>query len=176
MSVRNFWTVFLKILGIWLVIEGVLVLPQFIYALPFFGQNNNENLWAFLYVICLILLIVGIYIFVLWLFVFKTSWLIDKLKLEKGFTDERIEFNIQSSSIITIATIVIGGLIFIDSLPEFCRRAFTFFRQKNMFVENPASGWIFFHLVKTVIGYLMMTNSKVVVRFIEKQEKEKEKE
>lgn len=155
-------------------IEGVSVLPQFISALPFFGQNNNENLWNFLYLVGLILLTVGIYFFVLWLFVFKTSWLIDKLKLEKGFSDEKIEFNIQSSSIITIATIVIGGLIFIDSLPEFCRRTFTFFRQKNMFVDTPVSGWIIFHLVKTVIGYLMMTNSKVVVRFIEKQEKGKE--
>jgi hypothetical protein len=174
MSIRNFWTVFLKILGIWLVIEGVSVLPQFISALPFFGQNNNENLWAFLYVIGLILLTVGIYIFVLWLFVFKTSWLIDKLKLEKGFIEENIEFNIQSSTIITIATIVIGGLIFIDSLPQFCRQTFSFFQQKNMFIENPTSGWIIFHLVKTVIGYLMMTNSKVIVKFIERQDKDKE--
>jgi hypothetical protein len=170
MSVRNFWTVLLKLLGIWLVLQGVVVLPQVISAIPFFGRNNNENLLATLYVLGLVLLTFCFYIFVLRLFVFKTSWLIDKLKLENGFNEERIEFNIKNSSILTIAIIVIGGLIFVDSFPLFCRQVFKFFQQKNMFNESPSSGWIIFELVKTIIGYLLMTNSKLIVKFIEKQD------
>lgn len=171
MSVRNFWIVLLKILGIWLVIGGFTTISQFISAFSYIGTSNG-NWWSALSAIGLLFLTIGVYIFVLWLFVFKTSWLIDKLKLEKGFSEEKIECNIQSSSIIKIATIVIGGLIFIDSLPQFCRQTFIFFQQKSMLVENPTTGWIIFHLVKTVIGYLLMTNSKFVVKFIERQDKQ----
>jgi hypothetical protein len=171
MSVRNFWTVFLKILGIWLVIGGVTTVLQFLSAFSYIG-TYNLNSWNILSTIGLLLLTISVYIFALWLFVFKTSWLIDKLQLEKGFQEEKIEFNIQRSSVITIATIVIGGLIFVDSLPQFCRQTFIFFQQKSMLVENPTTGWIIFHFIKTVIGYLLMTNSKYVVRFIEKQNKE----
>lgn len=168
MGVRNFWTVLLKILGIWLVIDGFTTVSQFISAFSYIGSFNS-NWWNTLYVTGLLFLTIGVYIFVLWLFVFKTSWLIDKLKLEKGFTEEKIEFDINSSSIIKIATIVIGGLIFIDSLPQFCRHTFIFFQQKSMLVENPVTGWIIFYLVKTVFGYLLMTNSKPVVEFIERR-------
>src|ERR1035437_6925968 len=99
MSVRNFWTVLLKILGIWLVIGGFTTISQFISAFSYIGTSNG-NWWSALSVIGLLFLTIGVYIFVLWLFVFKTSWLIDKLKLEKGFNEEKIECNIQSSSII----------------------------------------------------------------------------
>jgi len=171
MSVRNFWTVFLKILGIWLVIGGFTTVSQFLSVFSYIGTYNG-NWGNILSTIGLLLLTISVYIFALWLFVFKTSWLIDKLQLEKGFQEEKIEFSIQRSSVITIATIVIGGLIFIDSLPQFCKQTFAFFQQKSMLVENPTTGWIIFHFIKTVIGYLLMTNSKYVVRFIEKQNKE----
>jgi hypothetical protein len=91
------------------------------------------------------------------------------LKLEKGFHEEKIEFNVQTSSILTIATIVIGGLIFIDALPQLCKQVFFFFQQKNQFVESPSSEWVIFYLVKTLVGYLLVTNSKVIVKFLQKQ-------
>jgi len=170
MSVRNFWAVLLKILGIWLVIGGFTTVSQFISAFSYI-QTFNAGWWSALPVIGLLFLTIAVYIFVLWLFVFNTSWLIDKLKLEKGFTEERLEFDINSSSIIKIATIVIGGLIFIDSLPQFCRQTFVFFQQKSMLVENPVTGWIVFHFVKMALGYLLMTNSKLVVKYIERRDK-----
>ena len=111
----------------------------------------------------------GAYLFILRLFVFKTAWLIDKLHLDKGFDEEKIDLNVQLSTVLTVTTIVIGGLMFVDSLPQFCKQTFVFFQQKNMFRESPTSGWIIFHLVKTILGYLLMTNSKQVVAFIDKQ-------
>lgn len=152
-------------------IGGFTTISQFIPAFSYIG-TFNPNWWDILPAIGLLFLTIGVYIFILWLFVFKTSWLIDKLKLEKGFTEEKIQFDINSSSIIKIAIIVIGGLIFIDSLPQFCRQTFIFFQQKSMLVENPETGWIIFHLVKTVFGYLLMTNSKQIVEFIEKRGKQ----
>ena len=78
MTIKTFWTIVIKMLGIWLGLGFLTVIPQFISALTYFGANRNENLFAIVYVIVLFLLTIGIYTFILRLFVFKTDWLIVK--------------------------------------------------------------------------------------------------
>lgn len=169
MSVKNFWTLFLKVLGIWLVISGLATITQFIAALSAFIVGNNNEVWTIIYSTLLLTGTIGLYFFILWLFVFKTAWLIDKLHLEKGFAEDKIETNLDYSKVLTISTIVIGGMVFIDSLPQFCKETFNYFQQKRMFQEEFSSGWLFFYLAKTIMGYLLMTNSKAVVKYIEQQ-------
>lgn len=169
MSVRNFWTIFLKVLGIWLVINGVTTIIQFVTSFFSIIAGNNNEARIIIYYILLLIVTIGIYLFILWLFVFKTSWLIDKLHLEKGFKEDRIEGDFDYSKVMMIATIVIGGYIFVDSLPLFCKYTFNYFQQKRMFQDEFSSGWLFFYLAKSVIGYLLMTNSRSVVKYIEKQ-------
>jgi hypothetical protein len=94
------------------------------------------------------------------------------LHLDKGFTEDKIELNIKQSTVLTIAVIVVGGLIFVDSFPQLCRQIFVLFQQKNMFKDDPNSSWIIFQLVKTIIGYLLMTNSQLVIKFIDREAKE----
>ncbi|MBK7389082.1 MAG: hypothetical protein IPI23_08430 [Bacteroidetes bacterium] len=166
MTIRTFWTIFIKILGIWLVLDSVTVIPQFISSL-FYPDPYDTGLGLPLS-IAVLLLTIGVYLFILRLFVFKTAWLIDKLHLEKGFDEEKIVLNVQLTTVLTVTTIVIGGLMFVDSLPALCKEIFVFLQQKNIFRENPESGWIIFHLVKTILSYLLMTNSKQVVAFINK--------
>ena len=169
MTIRTFWNLFIKILGIWLVLSALTVIPQFARMLTFFGTNSEGRLLGIGITIGLFLLTIGIYALILRLFIFKTDWLIDKLHLDKGFTEEKLELNIQRSIVLTIATIVIGGIIFVDSFPLFCQQVLLFIQQDNLFRESPKSGWIIFYLVKTILGYLLMTNSQFVVRFIDKQ-------
>jgi len=167
MTIRTFWTIFIKILGIWLVLDSVTVIPQFISTL--FYADPNDTGQGFALSILLLLLTIGVYLFILRLFVFKTAWLIDKLHLDKGFDEEKIDLNVQLSTVLTVTTIVIGGLMFVDSLPQLCKQFFVFYQQKSIFIENPSSGWLIFHFVKTIFSYLIMTNSKLVVTFIDKQ-------
>ena len=167
MTIRTFWTIFIKILGIWLVLDSVTVIPQFISTL--FYADPIDTGQGFALSILLLLLTIGVYLFILRLFVFKTAWLIDKLHLDKGFDEEKIDLNVQLSTVLTVTTIVIGGLMFVDSLPQLCKQIFVFYQQKSIFIENPSSGWLIFHFVKTIFSYLIMTNSKLVVTFIDKQ-------
>lgn len=168
MRIRTFWTIFIKILGIWLVLDCVTVIPQSFTSFSYLSINDDSQQVLAL-TLASLLLTIGGYIFVLWLFVFKTSWLIDKLHLEKGFTEEKIELNIQRSPALTIATIVIGGLMFIDALPDLCKEAFNFFNQLAAFRKSPSSEWIIFYIAKTSVGYLLMTNSLFVVDFLERK-------
>ncbi|GEM_PF-323412 len=169
MTVRSFWTIMIKILGIWLGLGFLAIIPQFISALTYFGSNRNDNLFAIGYVVTLFLLTIGIYTLILRLFVFKTAWLIDKLHLDKGFEEEKFEMNVPHLTVLNIAIIVIGGIVFVDGLPQLFRQAFVFLQQDNRFGESSNSGWIIFYIAKTILGYLLMTNSQFVVRFIDAQ-------
>jgi len=171
MTIRTFWTIFIKILGIWLVLDGITVIPQYlsVVSASLFYSDSYETTENFALTFSMLLLTGLIYIFILRMFVFKTDWLIDKLQLDKGFSEEKIELNVHGQTVLTIATIVTGGLILVDSLPDLCRQVFVFFQQKAMFRENPSSGGIIFQLAKTVVGYLLMTNSQAVVKFIDRQ-------
>lgn len=167
MTIRTFWTIFIKILGIWLVLDSINVIPELLSTL-FFTDTSTTEL-GFGVTVLILLLIISIYIFILRLFVFKTAWLIDKLKLANGFDEEKIDINIELSTVLTVATIVIGGLIFVDSLPQLCKQLLVFLQQEYIFRESPTLGNVVFYLVKTVLGYLLMINNKQVVAFIHKQ-------
>ena len=86
MTIRTFWTILIKILGICLVLDSVTVIPQFISTL--FYTDPNDTGQGFVLSISLLVLTIGVYLFILRLFVFKTAWLIDKLHLDKGFDEE----------------------------------------------------------------------------------------
>lgn len=169
MTIRTFWAILLKILGISLVVRGVYLILNLILTLSIIYDRYEKDENEIIKVSIAVFGVVLIYAFILWLFVFKTSWLIRKLRLEKGFDEERIDLNIQLSAILTIAVIVIGGIMVIDSLPQLCQQVFVFFQDKSMFKESPTVGWIILHGTKLVLGYLLMTNSRTIVKFINKR-------
>lgn len=171
MSIKNFWLLFLKALGIWLIVNSLPTAFHLIILVMSWTVNSTSNWSTFVEPTVQVLLIVIFYVLILWLFVFKTSWLVHKLKLVEGFDETRIEFKIRHTSVIAIASIVIGGLLFVDSLPNLITETIKYFEQKRMFQPEISSGMIFFYLIKTVFGYLLMTNSRNVVKFIENNRK-----
>jgi hypothetical protein len=172
MKVRTFWTIFLKTIGIWLVMESISVILQAISALTFAGSDSNPG--SFWFGLLYILLAVLVYGLVLRVFVFKTEWLINVLHLDKGFEEETINFDIQLKPIILVIIVVFGGFLFVDSFPAFCKQLFAFFQQKSIFRENPDSGIIIFYFIKTVISILLITNGKYLANLIAKATSNKE--
>ena len=171
MKVRTFWLILLKIIGFFLVLKGVNVI---IYSFATFSIINSGDDSTIIWVILSIILTVIVYLFILWLFVFKTTWLIDKLRLEKGFEEEKIEINVSLSNIISIAIIVIGGIMLIESLPQLCKQIFTFFQMKSILKENQTIGWIILYFLQASLGYLLMTNSKRITTFINRHAMDRE--
>lgn len=169
MTIRTFWMILIKILGLFLISGALIVLPQSI-SFMYYAFKSGEFI-DIVSVSAINLILLLIYGLLIWLCVYKTSWIIEKLKLDKGFEAEKIELNIGESKIITIAIIVIGGLIFIETLPVLFRDLFIFFQDKNLFKDYPKSGWIIFGVCKVVIGYLLMTNSFKIAKFIDQKKK-----
>lgn len=168
MTIKTFWTILLKILGLSLVLGGLKVVPKFLSALPFFGRNDGVHFQAFWYMLVLLLLSLALYALILWLFVFKTAWLIRLLHLEKGFEEERIDLNLRSSTVLSLAVIILGALLFIESFPLFCQQLIVYFQQLHLKHPTNHTGWIIFHLVKAIMGYLLMTRSRPLIKLIHK--------
>jgi hypothetical protein len=55
-----------------------------------------------------LLVTLAIFLLLIRLLVFRPTWIIDKLKLDKCFREETIDLNVKSTTVLTIAIIVIG--------------------------------------------------------------------
>ncbi len=117
-------------------------------------------------------LILAVYLFITYMLLLKPDWVIDKLKLDKHFKQEIIPFNVHRTTILSIAIIVMGGLIIIDSIPLFCKQFILFFQYRqglrNSINAKPFDySYIIIYGVKTVIGLVLVGNQRMLVNYIE---------
>ncbi|GHT31762.1 hypothetical protein FACS189434_02100 [Bacteroidia bacterium] len=160
MNIRTFWITALKVLGIYFCyIELTLLstISSFILI----------DIWLGI-AILLFWIILGI--LNIYFLLFKTPLVVDKLQLDKGYTEEKIELKGKKSAVLSIAVIVFGGLILIDAIPAIINQISLFLRSKQMFVEYTGVGWLAYHFAKLIIGYLLLTKSNSVVKFILKKQ------
>jgi len=86
MKVKTFWLIVLKIFGIFLVLRGINVIINFLslYSMTTLKYMEEcEYLGFVVQIVASTLFIAIIYFFILWLFVFKTSWLIKNYDLKE---------------------------------------------------------------------------------------------
>lgn len=107
MTIKTLWTILIKILGMLLILGALTVIPQWFTTIYYSYESGDTESLIILSSIFMFVLVV--YYFVFRLCVYKTSWIIEKLKLDKDFENSNIELNSKSFTIISIAAIVIGG-------------------------------------------------------------------
>jgi len=177
MTIRSFWTILVKLLGVYVILQALIAIPSMLLnlssAISMISMEANNGRVAgggiFVYFAYLIL-IIGIYGLILWACLAKTDWIIDKLKLDKGFAEDRFEISMHRSSILKIVIILIGGLTLMDSVPALCRYIYSCLQQSTVyfgFKRNPDSVYLLLNLVRTIIGFFMVTSSRLIVNFIE---------
>lgn len=168
MKIKTFWTTVIKILGLLLIFEFLEVFTQIFNSLTYlFVPNMEQNIiWTSM---LSSIIIVTIYLLVISLFIFKSSWIVEKMKLDRNSETEIIQIDLKVSTIIIIAVIIIGGVIFINGFSFLCKSFYDYFQQKKLNNYNPTISWIIFNAVKALLGYLLMTNSKIVANYIRKQ-------
>lgn len=163
MSIKSVWLLVLKLMGIYLCLGFfetiMIVFSQLInrgtYDFLLFGAYLGSLLFYFAVIYCLL---------------FKTNQLIQWFHLEKNFDLETVNLGLSTTSIVRIAVIVLGGLTFIDNVSSLISQLLTFFQQELLFKNYSRAQPLVFAFVKTVIGYLLLTNSYYVTRLIEKQQ------
>ena len=173
MTPRTFWAIPIKIMGVYAIIESFLAIPQLLTTINYFITTSaqQEDRSLLLYGVLCAIIIICVYVLVIRYSIFKTDWIIDKLKLDTGYEDERLEFNIHRSTLLKIVVMVTGGWLLIDNFPVFCNQALFYIQRQEQyegrFTQNPASGYLIAYFVKIVIGYFMLTCSRMIINFIE---------
>ena len=168
MSPRSFWIILLKLVGVWILFSGLTVIPNsFAQYYPGYSLIHFQDDWE---VFALAVITMLVYLWVVYVLVFTPEEVINKLKLDKGFSEERLDFNMHRSVVVTIAIIILGGLMVIDSVPVFFRQLFLFYESQTESKMGPPANptWLFVYLCKILIGYLLVVNNRGVVNFIEK--------
>ena len=170
MTIRTLFTIILKILGIFFIKNFLETLPQLLSLLNFMNDfAGNQKLIIGLCEFSLMLFILGLLSYLL---LFKTDLIIDKLQLDKGFKEEVIPLNIHRTTILSIAIIMIGGLLIINELGNFCRQLFLYYQEvrlskQNYLSKNPNILYSIISFVKIILGLLLIMYQKQIVHFIE---------
>jgi hypothetical protein len=170
MNIDSLWKTIIKLFGIWFLIDCLSTIPQFNQNL--FYANGIFDLGAFIYTLLFLIVNLLLYILILRLLIFKSDWIIKKLKLNQNYTETKIDLNTKSSTIITISIIIIGGITLIDSIPRLFSELFEFVQQKMLMKDYPKFNLIILELLKSILGYLLITKSKKITKYIEKESTE----
>ncbi|MEX6690827.1 hypothetical protein QTN47_25185 [Danxiaibacter flavus] len=174
MTPRSFFNIILKIFGLFFLKEIVNIVLQLISSSLYFTRigSAGDGVWTFF----ITALILAFYAFIVFQLLFKTNYLLDKLELDKGFSQEEFSFTIPASLVLTIALIVTGGIILTNEIPNLCRQVFTYFQEKRLSrgTTTPEFSYAIIAGVKIIIGFLLIGERERIVKFIESRQNKKE--
>ncbi|MBC8082157.1 MAG: hypothetical protein H7Z21_03020 [Hymenobacter sp.] len=169
MTSRSLFTIILKVLGLLFLKEALVALPTVFQFLIYTTQAEGagEN------VLLIVSTILGIMLYGLipYSFIFKSRWLIDKLKLDQGFDQEIIPLAAHRSTILSIAIIVIGGMLVATELPNLIRFLFNYSQERRDGQMNPDTSYLLLTAARIVIGMLLISKQRQLVSLIEYQQK-----
>jgi len=179
MTPRSFWAVVIKIMGIyigymclitvWKTVTAILTILPSISILSIYDKKINYE--AYLYItMASSLLLVIFYVLLFYSFVFKTHWVVKKLKLAKDFENELFKFNIPHSAVLKVSIIIISGVILIEVVPDLIKEILFYFNisflKKVEFNRNIA--FIITDTIKTIIALLLIIFSTKITRYVTK--------
>jgi len=157
MTKKTFFILAIKIFGLFSFVTSIFsVIPGSI-SFALMDIDTASIIWM----IVAAAVIVGLFV----LLVFKADKVVEVLRLDKGFEDNRVELgNLTSTDIIKLGTFFIGGILFIESIPGFLSHTLFAFKNKNLGIKyefEDKFNWAV-SAINLIIGYLLLTNSGFV--------------
>ncbi len=174
MKPKDLFVIILKVIGIYLIKDVLLAIPPVISEVfQIFQVSKDVAFFSFIFS----LFVLGLHLVIVYLLLFKTGYLISKLKLTTELSDEPLQNNMHRSSIYTIAIIVSGILILTFSLPSLVNHIYFWYEyvdsRKGI---NHSQKFDFSGLLtastEVIIGFLFLGNQRTIVNFIELKRRE----
>lgn len=163
-------------MGLVYLVEILIVLPGFfssMYSLMSASGYGRIDAATIGFGCLAAVVVIAFFVIVIRIFLFKTDYLISKLKLENNFSEEKIDINLSYVSVLTMASVITGAIIIVDALPLFCRNVFTFLQSIRQFAflfDNPSTYYIIENGIKLAIGYLLINNGKRIAEWVVKKQ------
>jgi len=148
------------VIGIFFLKNFLLELAEFLPVLQAQGETSLLNL-------SIAITATIIYLLIIYLLLFKTNWIVNRLALDKGFKEETFSLNIHRSVVLSATTIIIGGLIIIEALPSFVQQLLYYIQMKKDKFADVKFDYVILQFSKSVIGIFLIVYRRVIVNFIE---------
>lgn len=169
MSHKDFFRLLIKLFGFYsLIICLFNVLPVTLPQLLGFLTNSYDGSWTVSSMFW-VAMIIAIPVLLFVLLLFKADFVVDKLKLDKGFEGEKnILGDLTSDNLLKLACIVIGGLLIIDNIPVLLNQGLFLFKESIKHHDrNPKEFWYFgVSAVKIMIGFLLIRKFDAVGKLL----------
>jgi hypothetical protein len=180
MTPKSFWAIVIKIMGIyigymclitvWKAITSVLTILPSINILSIYDKKVNYVVYLYVTMASSLLLFI-FYVLLFYCFLFKTDWVVKKLKLDKGFENELFKFNIPYSAILKVSLIIVSGVVLIEVAPDLVREVLFYFNISLKKIEfNRNVAYIITDTIKIVIAILLIIYSTRITRYITKND------
>jgi hypothetical protein len=174
MTNKDFFRLIIKIFGLYSVITIIFsVFPNNVSFVI-----SQIDLTGIVWLIGSLIVVILLFMFL----IYKPDKIISWLRLDKGFDENRIDIqNFNSTNILKLAVIVIGGIIFIENIPAFLSN--TLFAFKS-WVGNDFNGNVikytslkdYIHwatsFLNILLGYFMLTNYNYISKILKEKDKE----
>ena len=166
MSSKQFFNIVLKIFGLFFLIEILNTVPQLISTLIM--MFTDEEVYKGLFVFLGAFVVLTFYVVLTYQLIFKTPRIIDKLKLDQDFNEQRFDFKIPKAEVLTISLIVIAGIILVNQIPILVKEIFEIIQIRRFtFGDNKIDyGYCVIAAVKIVIAALLLGERVRIVDFI----------
>lgn len=166
MTPHSFFLIFIKLLGVYLLWQAITLVLNVIGTIGVAVQPGENDI-----LILAIITgagIIALVVIALRLCLFRPDIIINKLALDQGFKEERFEINIHRSTVLTLAVIVTGALVLVDSVPSLCHYFLAYVKESKFNGSSPKI-YLGLYTVKSLIGYLLVSNNRRIVALIEQR-------
>ena len=176
MKLRDLFNVILKVFGLFIIKDILATLPYLIS--PILQLIQGDEFKDVLGMLIISLLILAIYFSIAYALLFKTNSLLNFLKLEPEFMEDRLAFEISTKNIMTVAIIILGGYILIDEIPNFCNYIFKYYEQSQISFSTtkPGISNLIISGVKILIAFLIIGERKRIILYAQKDEVSQQEE
>lgn len=171
MTKKDLFRLIIKLFGLYSLISAIFhFIPNYV-ILVFRVPDFVGLVW----IVSVIVIFGFLFLFLL----FKPDSIIKAFKLDKGFDEDRIEFqNFGTENIVKLAVILFAGLLIINNIPTFLSNTYfsikSFVQQNQLESSFNTNDYIYWATsgISIFIGYLLLTNYKSVAKFLVRKESE----
>lgn len=153
MTKRDFFILIVKLFGLFSLVRSLFYFVPNGFSLVIMDFSYTDFVWL----IIVISLVVAVFV----LLIFKSDKVVNILSLDKNFDDERIEIgNINPTSLIHLAIIIIAGFLIIDNIPSFLIHSYYAFKMSVVNIPYKTLDKFLWAVngINIVLGFILLTN------------------
>jgi hypothetical protein len=161
MKPRTLFIIILKVFGLFFIRDILTVIPQLFSLTSFI--DVNAPLQQYIGPLLTMLALLTAYILIIYFLLFKTSSVVDTLKLDKGLNQDTLQININYTAVLRIVILILAGLVLINELPNFIRFITIYFSQLS-FVRgsHPDISNLAWTIAKLTVAILLIVFQKPI--------------